>query len=94
MRLTKGNIRSISVIEKDGVPYNWYVECTSGNVSDARCFHNIDDRGRSTDTEYSMELLPKTVQAYIREAVKTETKRGVWNGSEYIHSVYKVDRRD
>ena len=94
MRLTKGNIHSVSVIEKDGVPYNWYVSCASGNVSDARCYCNYDDRGRSTDTEYSMELLPKTVQAYIREAVKTETNRGVWNGSEYVHYVYKVDCRD
>lgn len=94
MRLTKGNIRCVSVIEKDGVPYNWYVACTSRNVSDARCYYNHDDRGRSTDTEYSMERLPKTVQAYIRGAVKTETRRGMWNGSEYVHYVYKVDRMD
>lgn len=88
MRLTKGNINHVTVIEKDGIPYSWFVAMRSLKVSDSRLYCNYRN-GRSTDDEYKLEWLPKAVQAFVEDANREETRNDDWKGSNYIHYTYR-----
>lgn len=88
MKLTINNISSVSVIERDGVPYCWTVCMKSHRVSDARQYQ-IYENNRSTTKEFKFEWLPKTVQKFLADAVGVEESRDEYKGSEFVHYRYR-----
>lgn len=83
--LTENNIIFVKMIEKDGVPYSWYV-FLKGN--DMRVYNNYVD-GKTTADEYAVSMLPKAVQRFISKRNAYLGDVDVWKDEEYRHYTYR-----